>query len=75
MSEAVMINDAVCSFCGCLCDDINVEVEWEKVQRVRHACCLGSNKIMGHGRIENPRDSKRGGLVASSFQEAYDCAA
>ena len=54
MSEATMIKDAVCSFCGCLCDDINVEVEGGKVQRVRHACRLGSSKIMGHGRMKAP---------------------
>jgi formylmethanofuran dehydrogenase subunit B len=75
MSEAIMIKDAVCSFCGCLCDDINVEVEGGKIQRVRHACRLGSSKIMGHGRIESPMIRKGGVLVAASFQEAYDLAA
>ena len=75
MSEAIIIKDAVCSFCGCLCDDLNVEVEGGKVQRVRHACRLGSSKIMGHGRIECPMIRKEGKLVASSFQEAYDHAA
>ena len=72
---ATLIKDAVCSFCGCLCDDINVEVEGEKVQRVRHACRLGSSKIMGHGRMKSPMIRKNGTLVACSFQEAYDRAA
>ncbi|TFH54378.1 MAG: formylmethanofuran dehydrogenase subunit B [Methanothrix sp.] len=75
MSEAIMIKDAVCSFCGCLCDDINVEVEDGKVKRVRHACRLGSSKIMGHDRMQSPMVRKDGVLVASSFQEAYDRAA
>jgi len=75
MSESVMIKDAVCSFCGCLCDDINVEVENGKVSRVRHACRLGSSKIMGHERIEKPMIRKGGSLVTASFQEAYDLAA
>ena len=75
MSEAIMIKDAVCSFCGCLCDDINVEVEGGKIQRVRHACRLGSSKIMGHARIESPMIRKNGVLVTASFQEAYDKAA
>ncbi len=26
------MKDAICSFCGCLCDDINVEVEENKVK-------------------------------------------
>jgi len=72
MSEATIIKDAICSFCGCLCDDIIVEVEGGKVQRARHACPLGSSKIMGHGRIESPMIRKDGELVESSFQEAYD---
>ena len=72
MSDATIIKDAICSFCGCLCDDINVEVDDGKVQRVRHACRLGSSKIMGHGRIESSMISKDGVLVESSFQEAYD---
>ncbi|MDD1748747.1 MAG: formylmethanofuran dehydrogenase subunit B [Methanothrix sp.] len=75
MSEATQIKDAVCSFCGCLCDDINVEVEDGKIKRVKHACRLGSSKIMGHDRIESPMIRKDGILVASSFQEAYDLAA
>ena len=70
-----MIKDAVCSFCGCLCDDINVEVEDGKVKRARHACRLGSSKIMGHDRMQSPMIRKDGVLVASSFQEAYDRAA
>lgn len=72
MSEAKIIKDAICSFCGCLCDDINVEVDEGRVQRVRHACRLGSSKILGHGRIEHPMVRKDGRLVEASFQEAYD---
>jgi formylmethanofuran dehydrogenase subunit B len=75
MSEATQIKDAVCSFCGCLCDDINVEVEDGKIKRVKHACRLGSSKIMGHDRMQSPMIRKDGVLVASSFQEAYDRAA
>ena len=71
-----MIKDAVCSFCGCLCDDINVEVEDGKIQRVRHACRLGSSKIMGHGRIAKPHDSKRrragGGKLPGSIRLAAE---
>ena len=75
MSEAALIKDAVCSFCGCLCDDINVEVEGGKIQRVKHACRLGSSKIMGHARMQSPMIRRDGRLVEASFQEAYDQAA
>jgi len=75
MSEPILIKDAVCSFCGCLCDDIDVEVAGSRIQRVKHACRLGSSKIMGHERMQNPMIRKNGELVATSFQEAYDRAA
>jgi formylmethanofuran dehydrogenase subunit B len=33
--------DVVCPFCGCLCDDLAVEVEDNRVVRVRRACANG----------------------------------
>jgi formylmethanofuran dehydrogenase subunit B len=71
----MIVEDAICSFCGCLCDDINVEVEEGKILRARHACRLGSSKIMGHGRISSPMIRKEGELKEVSYQEAYDRAA
>jgi len=35
------IKNAVCSFCGCLCDDIEVEVERGEIARVRKVCSNG----------------------------------
>jgi formylmethanofuran dehydrogenase subunit B len=71
----MIVEDAICSFCGCLCDDINVEVEGGKIKRVRHACRLGSSKILGHGRIKAPMIRRGGELCMVSYQEAYDRAA
>ncbi|HUW67376.1 MAG TPA: formylmethanofuran dehydrogenase subunit B, partial [Candidatus Nanoarchaeia archaeon] len=47
----MIIKDVLCPFCGCLCDDLAVEVENNKVVDVQHACKIGSSKIMGHDRI------------------------
>jgi formylmethanofuran dehydrogenase subunit B len=71
----MIVEDAICSFCGCLCDDINVEVEEGKIKRVRHACRLGSSKILGHDRIKAPMIRRGGKLSEVSYQEAYDRAA
>ena len=59
MSEAIMIKDAVCSFCGCLCDDINVEVEDGKDQAGQ--ACLPPGLQQNHGPRSNakPHDSQR----------------
>jgi formylmethanofuran dehydrogenase subunit B len=71
----MIVEDAICSFCGCLCDDISVEVEEEKIKRVKHACRLGSSKILGHVRIKAPMIRRDGVLMEVSYQEAYDRAA
>jgi formylmethanofuran dehydrogenase subunit B len=67
--------DVLCSFCGCLCDDIAVEVEDDQIKRVRHACRLGASKIMGHERIKAPLIREMGELIEVSYQKAYDRAA
>ncbi|MDM7935017.1 MAG: formylmethanofuran dehydrogenase subunit B [Methanothrix sp.] len=67
--------DVICSFCGCLCDDISVEVSEGRIKRVRHACRLGSSKIMGHGRLKAPMIRRGGRLEEAGYQEAYERAA
>ena len=67
--------DVLCSFCGCLCDDITVDVEGDQIKRVRHACRLGASKIMGHERIKVPQIRENDELKEVSYQEAYDRAA
>lgn len=57
----MIVKDAVCPFCGCLCDDIEVEVEDDRVVAVANACELGMTKFMGERRMKNPilRDGDR----------------
>ncbi|CAD7768985.1 formylmethanofuran dehydrogenase subunit B [Candidatus Methanoperedenaceae archaeon GB50] len=72
----VEITDAICSFCGSLCDDLTVKVEDNRIVDVRRACRLGAKKILGHERIPAPmiRDGS-GELVEASYDEAIDRAA
>lgn len=71
----MIAQDVLCSFCGCLCDDIRVEVDGQQIVKVRGACRLGSSKIMGHGRIEAPMIRRDKGLEVATYQQAYDRAA
>jgi len=68
----IVKEDVICSFCGCLCDDLKVEVEDNRVMRVRHACRLGASKLMGHDRIKTPLIRQNDILKEVSYQEAYD---
>lgn len=38
--------DVVCTFCGSLCDDIEVEVENNQISKVKRACTIGRNKLL-----------------------------
>jgi formylmethanofuran dehydrogenase subunit B len=75
---AEVIKDAICSFCGTLCDDITVTVENNKITNAERACILGQSKMVGmfeHGRIESPMIRKDGELVEVSYDEAIGKAA
>jgi len=70
----MIIKDVLCPFCGCLCDDLTVEVENNKVVDVQHACKIGTSKIKGHDRIKAPmmRDDKNGEFREVSYDEAIN---
>ncbi len=72
-----VITDALCPFCGCVCDDITIVVENNKIIEAKHACKLGAAKIMGHHRIKAPmmRTDKNGNFKEVSYEEAIDAAA
>lgn len=70
------ITDVVCSLCGCVCDDIVLEVEDNKVTKVkRGACSVGKAKLLGHERIESPMIRENGELKEVSYDEAIKKAA
>ncbi|MCG7854849.1 MAG: formylmethanofuran dehydrogenase subunit B [Methanoregulaceae archaeon] len=48
------VEDVVCTFCGCLCDDLVVEVENNRVISVENGCTLANEKFMGDHRLKNP---------------------
>ena len=72
-----VITDALCPFCGCLCDDLTIVVEDNKITDVKQACKLGSAKIMGHHRIKAPmmRKDKNSEFTEVSYEEAINEAA
>jgi formylmethanofuran dehydrogenase subunit B len=38
-----IVEDATCTFCGCLCDDIALSLEGDHVTAARNACALGES--------------------------------
>ncbi len=72
-----VITDALCPFCGCMCDDLTIVTENNKVIEAKHACKLGAAKIMGHHRIKEPmmRADKKGNFKEVTYDEAIDASA
>ena len=64
------IEDVVCSFCGCLCDDLVVEVEGTRVISVEHGCTLASEKFLGDHRLKTPIRRDGNSWTKISYDEA-----
>ncbi|NVM29806.1 MAG: formylmethanofuran dehydrogenase subunit B [Candidatus Helarchaeota archaeon] len=77
--EIQKITDVVCPFCGCLCDDIEIDVENNKVITSYNACTIGSKKFFSVNetdhRFAKPMLRKNGELVPISWDEAIERAA
>ncbi|HZK18863.1 MAG TPA: formylmethanofuran dehydrogenase subunit B [Clostridia bacterium] len=65
------VENVICTFCGCLCDDIQVTVEDGEIKKVLRACVTGRNKILGYNK--NLARCRVDGKEAS-LKEAADAA-
>src|SRR4030095_14825863 len=36
-----VVKNATCTFCGCVCDDIELHAEGERIVKAKNACSLG----------------------------------
>jgi formylmethanofuran dehydrogenase subunit B len=57
MSEAIeteqamsltIVKNATCTFCGCVCDDIELHAEGERIVKTKGACSLGESWFRNH---------------------------
>ncbi len=49
-----IIEDATCTFCGCVCDDIELKVEGHSIKEAKRACVLGKAWFLNHDIEEGP---------------------
>jgi formylmethanofuran dehydrogenase subunit B len=71
MSERII--DVVCPFCGCLCDDLEVEVADGKIISVDNACSLGIEKMLGSGiehRLKTPIKKQDDSWTSLGYDDA-----
>src|SRR3954453_10102836 len=52
--EPKIVEDATCTFCGCLCDDITLKVEGDRITEAKAACVLGKSWFFNHQHEDGP---------------------
>ncbi|HVN53188.1 MAG TPA: formylmethanofuran dehydrogenase subunit B [Anaerolineaceae bacterium] len=68
------VENAICAFCGCVCDDIIVTVEDDRITQARNACLIGKAWFLGHGQPQDLPVVRIGGQAAS-LEDGIDEAA
>ena len=48
MSATTIVKNATCTFCGCVCDDIELHAEGDKIVHTKAACSLGVSWFKNH---------------------------
>lgn len=43
-----IVKNATCTFCGCVCDDIELHADEERIVKTKHACSLGESWFKHH---------------------------
>ena len=45
-----IVENATCTFCGCVCDDITltVDIDNKKITKAKDACVLGKSLFLNH---------------------------
>ncbi len=46
--ELTVVKNATCTFCGCVCDDIELHADGERITKTKHACSLGESWFRNH---------------------------
>jgi formylmethanofuran dehydrogenase subunit B len=43
-----VVKNATCTFCGCVCDDIELHADHERIVKTKNACVLGESWFRNH---------------------------
>ena len=46
--ELTVVKNATCTFCGCVCDDIELHDNGERIVETKRACVLGESWFKNH---------------------------
>jgi formylmethanofuran dehydrogenase subunit B len=69
-----VVNNATCTFCGCVCDDIQLHHDGVRIHEAKKACVLGTSWFLHHTAERKYPDAIVDGREAS-LDEAIEMAA
>ncbi|MCS6866388.1 MAG: hypothetical protein RMJ56_12470 [Gemmataceae bacterium] len=72
--ELTVVHHATCTFCGCVCDDIELHADHERIVETKRACILGEAWFKHHTAERLYPDALIDGQPAS-YDEAVEVAA
>ena len=72
--SATIVNNATCTFCGCVCDDMELHAEGDRIVKTKRACSLGEAWFKNHTAEHLYPDALVDGQPAS-LDEAIEAAA
>jgi formylmethanofuran dehydrogenase subunit B len=72
--ELTVTKNAVCTFCGCVCDDIELHADAERIVETKRACILGEAWFKNHTAERHYPDALIDGREAT-VHEAVEAAA
>jgi len=72
--ELTVVKNATCTFCGCVCDDMELHVEGDRIIKAKNACSLGESWFRNHTAERLYPDALIDGKPAS-VDEAVEAAA
>jgi formylmethanofuran dehydrogenase subunit B len=67
-------SDIVCPFCGCLCDDIEVTIDDNRIEGVKNACMISRSKFLNHhqNRVKSPIINGKEDTLENSVKRAVE---
>ena len=72
-AEVKIVKDATCTFCGCVCDDMELTVEGDHITKAKNSCVLGKAWFLNHHTEDRP-DAMIEGQPAT-YEQAIERAA
>ena len=72
--ELTIVRNATCTFCGCVCDDIELHADGERITHAKAACVLGASWFKNHTAERLYPDALIDGKEAT-VEEAVEAAA